>query len=108
MADPDAQTIPTPVLILFQAEWCPLSSAVRERLTELMLTFIAVPVEPRPEERHAMRTAVGTDTIPVAVLADGTVLDGDAEEIIAELDARFPEGPDAAEHRAQALAHARG
>jgi glutaredoxin len=84
---------------LYQAEWCPFSHLVRQRLTELGVDFVARQVEPRPAQRDAMEAAVGSRVIPVLVLEDGTVLDGDAEEIVAELDRRLPEGPHAAEHR---------
>jgi glutathione S-transferase len=39
------------MLVLFQAEWCPFSAAVRQRLTELGLDFVARQVEPWPEDR---------------------------------------------------------
>lgn len=39
------------MITLYQAEWCPYSSAVRERLTELGLDFVARQVEPYPEQR---------------------------------------------------------
>ena len=40
---------------LYQAEWCPFSAAVRERMTELRLEFVAHQVAPWPEERIALR-----------------------------------------------------
>jgi glutathione S-transferase len=64
------------VLKLYQAEWCPYSSAVRERLTELGLVFVAEPVEPQPEERDELRRIAGTDEIPVLVTDEGEVLAG--------------------------------
>ena len=39
------------MIILYQAEWCPYSSKVRERLTELGVDFVARQVEPWPEQR---------------------------------------------------------
>ena len=42
------------MLTLYQAEWCPFSSAVREVLTELGLDFVARQVEPWPEQRTAL------------------------------------------------------
>ena len=42
------------MLTLYQAEWCPYSSAVRERLTELGVDFVARQVKPRQEEREAV------------------------------------------------------
>ena len=43
----------------------PLSSAVREVLTELGLDFVARQVEPWPGERDELRRVAGTDQIPV-------------------------------------------
>jgi glutathione S-transferase len=86
------------MLELYQAEWCPFSHQVRQRLTELGLDFVAHQVEPEPHLREAMREAVGADSIPVLVLDDGTVLDGHADEIVDELDRRFPENGHTAEH----------
>ena len=87
---------------VYQAEWCPYSHRVRQRLTELGLPFVARPVAAQREDRDDMREAVGSDEIPVVVLDDGTVLDGDADEIVAALSERFPERPDAAAHRRKA------
>ncbi len=86
------------MLELYQAEWCPFSHLVRQRLTELGVDYVARQVAPWPEERDAMEEAVGSRIVPVAVLDDGTILDGDAVEIVAELTARFPETPFTAEH----------
>ena len=42
------------MLELYQAEWCPNSSRVRERFTELGFSFIArqVPADPGDREHH--------------------------------------------------------
>jgi len=63
-------------LTLYQAEWCPFSSAVREVLTELGLDFTARQVEPWPEQRAGLREATGSDQIPVLVAEDGTAFVG--------------------------------
>jgi glutathione S-transferase len=86
------------MLELYQAEWCPFSHRVRQRLTELNLAFVAHQVEPEPHLRETMRAAVGSDSIPVLVLEDGSVLDGDADEIVNALDRQFPETEYTAEH----------
>ncbi len=86
------------MLELYQTEWCPYSHMVRRRLTELGLDVVLHQVEPDRPQREAMEAAVGTRAIPVLVLDDGTVLGGDASEIVEELDRRFPEGPYTAEH----------
>jgi uncharacterized protein len=76
-------------LILYQTEWCPFSSAVREVLTELGLTFVARQVEPWPEEREELRTVAGTDQIPVLQAEDGSLYRG-TREIFAHLRGREP------------------
>lgn len=92
------------MLVLFQAEWCPYSHRVRQRLTELMVPFIAAQVEPRPEDREELRRASGDDSIPVLVTETGEPI-GDADAIVAWLDEHYPEPAHAGGHRAQARAH---
>ena len=95
------------MLTLYQAEWCPYSQRVRERLTELGIDFVAKQVEPYPEERDETRRATGEESIPVLVTEDGAVY-SDADSIIAYLDERFDEPPSADGHRAQVRAHSVG
>jgi hypothetical protein len=64
------------VLTLYQAEWCPFSSAVREVLTELGIDFVARQVEPWPEERKALRERSGDDEIPCLETEDGRFIHG--------------------------------
>jgi glutaredoxin 3 len=85
---------------LYQAEWCPHSHRVRQRLTELGIEFVARQVPAKPAEREAMRQAVEADEIPVLV-DDGEVASGD-EDILAYLDEHYEERPDAQAHRAKA------
>ncbi|MEA2281213.1 MAG: glutaredoxin 3 [Solirubrobacteraceae bacterium] len=92
-------------MTVYQAEWCPFSRRLRQRLTELGVEWLAVPVEAEPPDRDAMREATGTDIIPVVVLGDGTVLGGDTEDIIAELDERIPEPATAEGHKLAAAMH---
>lgn len=84
---------------LYQAEWCPFSHRVRQLLTERGVPFVALQVEPEAEDRDAMAEAVGERSIPVAVLDDGTVLAGDTDEVLAELDRRHPRTPHSDAHR---------
>jgi glutaredoxin len=94
---------------VYQAEWCPHSASLRQRLTELGVDYVARQVAAYPEDRDELREATGCMTIPVVVLEDGTVLGGQTEEIIAGVEERlgamrgeaWEEG-----HREQALAHA--
>ncbi len=90
---------------VWQAEWCPHSATVRQRLTELDIAFVARQVPAEREGRDAMEDELGTRKIPVVRLDDGSVLDGDDHEIIAALGERFPEPAGAEAHRAQAAAH---
>ncbi len=95
---PDSEEQDGPMHELYQTEWCPFSHKVRQRMTELGLPFVAHQVEPQPDQRAAMQAAVGSQIIPVLVLEDGTVLDGDAHEIVEELGRRFEENEHSAEH----------
>lgn len=90
------------MLELYQAEWCPHSKKVRQRLTELGLDFVARQVPADPDDREAMREATGDTSIPVLVLDDGGTLAGE-EKILPWLDGAFEERPDAGAHRSNAL-----
>ena len=85
---------------LYQAEWCPHSHRVRQRLTELGIDLFLRQVPADPEEREELTRASGTNEIPVLVLEDGSSVCGD-DQILEYLD-RFPERHDADEHRARA------
>jgi glutathione S-transferase len=85
---------------LYQAEWCPFSSLVRERMTELGVPFVARPVPVRHPDREELRRVTGQEEIPAMVLDDGTTLAGH-ETLLAYLDEHFDEVPDAALHRRQ-------
>lgn len=85
---------------LYQAEWCPHSHKVRQRLTELGLDFTARQVPADPDERAAMMHATGTNEIPVLITDDGEILKGE-DEIMPWLD-RFHERDDAEKHRTKA------
>ena len=91
------------MLTLYQAEWCPFSSAVREVLTELGVDFVARQVEPWPEERRELQTLAGTDQIPVLQAEDGRLYRG-TREIFAHLRELEP-WQFAAEHRRRFTDH---
>jgi predicted GNAT family acetyltransferase/glutaredoxin len=91
------------VLTLYQTEWCPFSSAVREVLTELGIDFVARQVEPWPDERSELQAVAGTDQIPVLRAEDGRLYRG-TREIFAHLREREP-WQFAAEHRGRFLDH---
>lgn len=84
---------------LYQAEWCPHSHKVRQRLTELGLDFTARQVPADPDKRDSMRQRVGTDEIPVLVSDDGDPVCGE-DDILDYLE-RYEERDDADEHRAK-------
>ena len=67
------------MLTLYQAEWCPFSSAVREILTELGLDFVARQVEPWPEQRAGLEAVSGSDEIPALETEDGRFFTGTRE-----------------------------
>ena len=67
------------MLTLYQAEWCPFSSAVRELLTEAGVDFVARQVEPWPEERAGLKEVAAGDQIPVLVAEDGQIYRGTRE-----------------------------
>jgi glutathione S-transferase len=87
---------------LYQAEWCPHSHRVRQRLTEFGLNFVAHQVPVDPAERTELERVSGRRSIPTLVLDDGSVLSG-GDEIIAMLDRRFAEPAEAARHREKAV-----
>ena len=91
----------SPSIELYQAEWCPSSHAVRQRLTELGVDFVARQVAADREARDELVARTGTDVIPVLVVPDGPPLQGE-RAILGYLDERFSERPDAGRHRAMA------
>ena len=80
-----ADTVPT----LYQTEWCPFSSAVREVLTELGIDFVARQVEPWPNDRTELQALAGTDQTPILQTEDGRLYRG-TREIFAHLREREP------------------
>ena len=70
------------MLTLYQAEWCPFSSQVRERLTELGVDFIARQVEPDEQDRTVV------DEIPTLELEDGTRIAG-TRNVLRHLDETY-------------------
>ncbi len=90
---------------LYQAEWCPFSSIVRERLTELGVDYTIRQVAPYPPDRDALKEATGVDTIPVVVFDDGTVVGGDTGDILEALNERFTPWEHEAGHQEQHARH---
>lgn len=90
---------------LYQAEWCPHSKRVRQRFTELGVSFVARQVPADPADREELRRKTGSDEIPALVAEDGTVVNEDADRIIEYLDERHSERADAEEHGQRAAEH---
>ena len=90
---------------VYQAEWCPYSHLVREKLTELGVDFVCRQVPPNPRQRAELEEVSGQRSIPVVVLEDGRVLNGETEQIVRALDAELPHWEHEAGHIAQADAH---
>jgi glutaredoxin len=85
---------------LFQAEWCPYSHMVRNRLTELGVDVVLRQVAADRASRDAMADATGGSRgIPTLVTPEGVISGHD--EIIAWLDARYSERDDVDLHRAK-------
>jgi glutathione S-transferase len=89
------------VLQLFQTEWCPASHRVRERLTELGLDYVIRQVPADKRNRTDLVAATRTDTVPVLVTDDGTILDGE-DHILAFLGEHYLVPRGARMHRARA------
>jgi glutathione S-transferase len=84
---------------LYQAEWCPHSRKIRQRLTELGVDVHLRQVPAEEDDRDALRAATGTREIPVLIDGGETICGED--DILAYLDRTFEERPDAAAHRRQ-------
>ncbi len=87
-------------LELWQTEWCPASHRVRQRLTELGITYTIHQVPVRNEARTELQAVTGHTTIPVLV-AGGESIAGEAA-ILSYLNEHVTEPADAQEHRAKA------
>jgi glutaredoxin len=85
------------MLTLYQAEWCPYSSAVRELLTEHGIDYIVRQVEPWPPDRARLQEVTGGDGIPVLEDEQGQLYHG-LREIFAYI-ATLETWPHAADHR---------
>jgi glutaredoxin len=75
---------------LWQAEWCPASRHVRQRLTELGIDYIARQVPIERDNRLLLRERTGNDSIPILV-ADREVIVGndDLASIAAQVRAKL-------------------
>lgn len=91
----------TPQLIeLYQAEWCPSCKQIRTRLTERGIDFLARQVPADAADRSELHERVGASGIPALIDNGRTVLG--LEDILQHLDATYPEGEAAKQHRDKA------
>lgn len=91
---------PSSGLELWQTEWCPASRRVRQRLTELGISYTIHQVPVQAQARTQLQAATGHTTIPVLV-AGGAPIAGE-ELILAYLNDHVPEPADAEEQRSKA------
>jgi glutathione S-transferase len=89
------------MLELWQTEWCPASRRVRQRLTELGIDYVVRQVPVEREQRHALRSATGSDTIPALVFDNGEIAIGE-DAILRLLSHAVPEPAQAEAHRQKA------
>ena len=86
------------MLTLYQAEWCAYCHRVRQVMTELGLTYLAVNVAADREERADLMAV--SDQLGVPVLQDGDKVFSDSDEIIEYLRGTYPTPEDAEDHAA--------
>jgi glutathione S-transferase len=89
------------MLELWQTEWCPASRRVRQRLTELGSDYLIRQVPVEKEQRHALRRATGSETIPALVFDNGEIVRGE-DAILRLLSDTLPEPAQAHAHRQKA------
>src|SRR4051794_21761741 len=82
----------TGMIELYQAEWCPYSSRVRQRFTELGVAFVARQVPAGRADREEMRRQTGSDEIPPLLLEGGTPVTRGAQDLLAHPDAPLRQG----------------
>jgi glutathione S-transferase len=98
----DEAASPDRLLELYQTEWCPASRRVRQRLTELDITYLMRQVPVERADRLELLARTGHASIPALICEDGEARVGE-EEILAYLDERLTEPPGAEAHRLKAL-----
>lgn len=87
------------MLTLYQVEWCPSCHAVRQVLTELGLTYTAVNVPCKQEERANVMAVSGQAGVPV--LQDGDRVLTDSTIIADYLRSAYPGRADSDDHAAK-------
>lgn len=82
---------------LYQTEWCPYSSFVRELLTERGVDFIARQVPANRPDRREMQERTGDNSVPVLVAGDRVI--SSFEEIVTFVEQNHPAKEDSGAHR---------
>jgi glutaredoxin 3 len=79
------------MLELFQYETCPDCRRVREKLSALMLDFVARQVASDPAQRARVELATGQKDVPVLVDPEQAMVVTEADDIIAYLEETYSE-----------------
>ncbi len=74
-------------MTLYQFEGCPYCRMVRQKLSDLELTYVSVCVSPDRSRRQKVLEVSGQPTVPV--LVDGDVVLADENDIVAYLDRTY-------------------
>lgn len=72
---------------LYQFESCPYCKLVREKLSDLQITYVNVNVPRDRSQRHEVLEVSGQPSVPV--LVDGDVVLDDEEKILPYLDEKY-------------------
>lgn len=79
------------MLELFQYETCPDCRRVREKLSALMLDFVARQVPADPAQRTRVELGTGQREVPVLVDPENSMVVTEADDIVAYLEETFSE-----------------
>jgi len=79
------------MLELFQYENCPDCRRVREKLSALMLDFVARQVSHDPAQRTRVELATGQREVPALVDPENAMVVTEADDIVAYLEETFNE-----------------
>lgn len=72
---------------LYQFEACPYCRQVREKLSDLLITYVAVNVPRDRSQRHEVLEVSGQSSVPV--LVDGDVVLDDEDKILPYLETKY-------------------
>ncbi|MEB3236436.1 MAG: glutathione S-transferase N-terminal domain-containing protein [Candidatus Sericytochromatia bacterium] len=75
------------MMTLYQFESCPYCQMVRQRMSDLLLTYVCVNIPKDRSKRQQVLEVSGQPTVPV--LVDGDTVLSDEEDILRYLDAKY-------------------